>query len=167
VTACFVALVQRAAERATAGDRAREQQVPGALLQRGYRRADRVGAAEDVRQHHLAPQLGSLLEEATLGAESRVGEDDVDLAEGVERRLDHRLLLGEVRDVARHRDRALAAAELVRQLLQRARRASGEDEPVALLRGAAGGRGADAAGCSGDQEDPPCGGQAVVGHAVS
>ena len=84
--------VERAGQRAAPGDGARQQQVALAVLQRRDRRADRVRAAEDVREHHVAPVLGRLLEKAALCAEAGVREDDVDAAERVQRGLHHRLL---------------------------------------------------------------------------
>ena len=61
--------------------------MPLAVADRLERRADRVRDAEHVRQDHLAPVLGRVADEAALGAEAGVGEDDVDAAEAVERGL--------------------------------------------------------------------------------
>ena len=57
----------------------------------------------------------------------------------LERRGEHRLLLGEVRDVARDGDRVVRAAELLGEGVELVLRARGEHEAIAGLRGAAGG----------------------------
>ena len=97
--------------------------------------------------------LGRLLEEPALGAEAGVRPDDVDAPEMRERRRDDGLLLGEVRDVALHRERAIGAAELLGERVELVLRTGREHEPVAGLRGPAGGGGADPARRSGDEED--------------
>ncbi len=66
----------------------------------------------------------------------------------------------ELRHVARDRERALGAAELVGERVELVLRARREHEPVALAGGASGGRGADAGRRAGDQEDG-------VGHGHS
>jgi len=78
--------------------------------------------------------LGRLLEEAALGSETGVGEDDVDAPEVMQRGPDHVLLLAEVRDVAGDSDRALGAAELLGERLELVGRAGGEHEAVAVRR---------------------------------
>ena len=63
------------------------------------------------------------------------------------------LLVVPARHVAAHREGALVAAELVRQLPQLVLRARRQHHPVAELRGPAGGRRADAGAGAGDHED--------------
>ena len=76
VTAHFVDGVERAGERAAAGDRAGDHEVAGVLPRAGREGgADRQRGAVDVGQDHRAPVLGRLLEEAPRRAEPRVGED--------------------------------------------------------------------------------------------
>ena len=58
---------------------------PRDVGQRGDRRAQRQRGAVDVREDHLAPVLGRVLEKAARAAEAGVGERRVDLPEGVER----------------------------------------------------------------------------------
>ena len=96
--------VEAAGQRAAAGDRAREHEVPLAVADRRERRADRVGDAEHVRQDHVAPVLGRVLEEAALGAEAGVGEDDVDAAEARRARLREALVVLPLGDVGGHGD---------------------------------------------------------------
>ena len=145
--------VERADDRAAAGDRAGEQHVALALLERVQRGPDRQGGAVDVGEHHLLPVVDVALLEAARRAEAGVGERDVDPPVGVERGLDERLLLVPLGDVAGDGDRALVAAELLGEGVDLVRGARGEDEAVAGLRGVAGGGGADAAGGAGDEED--------------
>src|ERR1041384_6454102 len=84
--------VERAGQGPPAGHRAGDEEVAiAALEQVGEGGADRQGDAVDVGQHHRAPVLRRLLEEAAGRAEARVGKDRVDAVEGVERRGGHRL----------------------------------------------------------------------------
>ena len=78
--------------------------------------------------------LGGLLEEAALGAEAGVGEDDVDAPEGVERGRGQALLLAPVHDVARDDERAARAAELLAERLEAVAAARGEHQAVARPR---------------------------------
>jgi len=89
--------------------------------------------------------LGRLFEEAALGSETGVGEDDVDATEVMQRGPDHVLLLAEVRHVAGDGDRALGAAELLGERLELVGRVGGEHEAVAAGRRVARRGGADAA----------------------
>ena len=106
----------------------------------------------DVGQHHRAPVLDRLLEEAARGAEAGVGEDRVDAAEALERGRGHRLDLVPLGDVAAHRQRPLLAAELAGELLERLQPPRRQHQPVAAGRRPRG-RGADAAAGAGDQQD--------------
>ena len=107
--------VERSRQRPAAGHRAGQQQMAAGLLQRGDRGADRQRRAVDVGQHHRAPVLGRLVEEAARGAEAGVGEGDVEPPEAVERGGDHRLLLLPLGHVAADREGALGAAQLGRR----------------------------------------------------
>ena len=122
------------------------------LLHRGQRGADRQRGAVDVGQDHRPPELRGLLEKSALGAESGIDEDDVEAAEALDRALHHLLLLVPLGHVAADGERALVAAELVRELGEPVDGASGEHDPVALAGRMAGGGGADAARGAGDQE---------------
>ncbi len=134
---------------------------PVASLTARERRADGVGGAEHVGEDHLAPVLGIVAEKAARGAEAGVGEGDVEAAEALEGLRHHRLLLSPVGHVAGHGQRALRAAELVGQRFELVHRARGEHQAEAVLRGAAGGGGADAGARAGDEED-----LVVVGHGA-
>src|SRR3989440_7494532 len=91
--------------------------MPGAALAEvGEGRADRVRRAEHVRLDHRPPLLRRLLEEAPLGAEAGVREDDVDAAEAFERRRHEPLLVVPDRDVAALGQSSLVAAHLGRDL---------------------------------------------------
>jgi len=104
--------------------------------------------------------LRRLLEEAALGAEAGVGEGDVELAEGVERRLHHRLLLSEIRDIARNGNRALGASQLFGERFELVGATGGEHDPVTGVGRMTRGRRADATRGAGDEEDG-------VGHGHS
>ena len=148
------ARVQRARQRAAPGDARGQQQVPARVLQRRDRRAQRQRGAVDVRQDHLAPVLGRVLEEAARAAEAGVREDRVDLSEARERALDElpaaasHSVTSQGTAIARAR-----AAELRGELLERVLRARREHEPPAGRCGVARGRGADPRGGAGDQQD--------------
>src|SRR5207244_4620247 len=102
--------------------------------------------------------LGRLLEEAALGTEAGVGERGVHAAEALERRLDQRLLIIELRDVTALHERALLA-QLAGQLAQRLLRTRGEHHVPSVGHGGARGGGADAGARSCDEKD------ARIGHA--
>src|SRR3954447_19307288 len=62
--------VERARQRAPPSDRAGNHEVTAVPLEEvGEDGSDRQRRAEDVREHHRAPEVGLLLEEAPLGAE--------------------------------------------------------------------------------------------------
>ncbi len=133
-----------------------QQQVAAGLLQRRERRADGVGGAEHVRQHHsLSTVPGRPRGSRAARQEAGVGEDDVELAST------RRAPAATSACCCSHsgsrrsgrRARARGAAELGRELLQRRLRARRQHEPVAGSGGVAGGRGADAGRGAGDQED--------------
>ena len=93
--------------------------MPARAGQRGDRRADRERGAVDVREHHLAPVLGRVLQEAARAAEAGVGEGGVDaLRRRRARPATIALLLLPLGHVAAHRERALGAAELLGERLQ-------------------------------------------------
>ena len=121
------------------------------LLEVGEGGADRVGTAEDVRQHHRAPLLRRLLEEPALRAEARVREHRVDLAEPLECGGDEALLVVPLGDVAAHGERVVLA-QLVGELGELVLRARSERDAPSALHGLARGRGADAGAGTGDQE---------------
>ena len=122
--------------------------APG-LGQRGDRRADGVGGAQDVGQQHVAPLLRLALQPAARAAEAGVGEDGVDPAVLVERAAHQRLVVLPARDVGGDGD----AADLGGERVELVGAARGQHEAVAGLGGLARRGGADAARGAGDQED--------------
>ena len=120
--------------------------------------ADRERDAEHVGEHHRAPLLGRLLQEAAGGAEAGVGEDRVEAPEALDGGLDEALVVLEVGHVGAHGERAVVSAELTGQRLELLLRAGAEHQPVAGLGGGAGGRLADPGRGAGDQQ------HWVVGH---
>ena len=113
--------------------------------------ADRQSGAEHVGQHHRAPVLDRLLEEAAGGAEACVGEDGVDPAEVGQRPRRQRLDLVPLGDVALDGDRRLRAAQLGGQVLERLAPPRREYQAVPIG-GQARRRGADSAARAGDQK---------------
>src|SRR4029079_11983 len=81
-------------------------------------------------------------------------------AKGLERDGPRRLLVGPLGHVALDCDRAVATAELLRELLELVDRASREHEPPAVLRKLARRGGADTGRGAGEEEDP-----VVAAHA--
>jgi hypothetical protein len=106
--------------------------------------------------------LHRLLEEAALGPEAGVGEEHVEAPEPLQRGRDQRLLVVPAGHVATHCERALGSAQLFRERRQLVLRARRQHDPVVELHRAAGGRGADAAAGSGDDEDWGIGHRGVV-----
>ena len=104
--------------------------------------------------------LHGLLEEAALGTEAGVGEEDVHSPEGVHGALHERLLLLPARHVAAHGDGLLVTAQLVGQHLEAVERARGQHRAVAELHRPAGGGGADTRTGAGDDQDR------FVGHGA-
>ena len=83
--------------------------MPAGILERGKRGPNGERAAVDVRQHHRAPVLGSVLQEAPLGSEAGIGERDVDAAKGIEGLRSERLLIAPLRDVTTDGQRPVGA----------------------------------------------------------
>ena len=104
--------------------------------------------------------LDGVAEEAPLGAEAGIGPRRVETAEVLVGHRDGRLLVGPLGHVALDRDRTIAAAELLGQLLELVDRARREDEAPAVGRERPRRRGADAGRRTGEEEDP-----VVAAHA--
>ena len=114
---------------------------PGRLLERRERRADRVGGAEHVGEHHLAPVLGVVLRKPRAAPKPALAKATSSRPKRSSACGDQRLLLVPVGDVAAHGQRALVAAELVRPApgacRPSARRARGGSRPAAAWRAVA------------------------------
>ncbi len=96
--------------------------------------------------------LDRLLEEAPPGAEAGIGEDGVDAAEALQRRVGHRLHLVPLGDVAVDGQCPLLASQLLRQRFQRSQPPRRQHQAMGPGRRPSR-RSADAAARSGDQQD--------------
>ena len=122
--------------------------------QRRDRRAQRERGAVDVGEHHLAPVLGRVAQEAARPAEAGVGERRVDPPErgrapSATMRCWSSQSVTSQRTASARSGPPSSSASASRRSRERA--ASTTRQPSA--RGAAGGRGADPGGGAGDQED--------------
>ena len=84
--------------------------------------------AVDVRQDHVAPELGVSSRKPRLAPKPAFANAASQAAEGIMRGGDRALLVLRLLDVALHRDGTLAATELLDQLLELVARSSGQHQ---------------------------------------
>nr|WP_249011482.1 LysR substrate-binding domain-containing protein [Conexibacter sp. DBS9H8] len=139
-------------ERSLGGD---DQHVAAPLKDGGEGRPHRVEDAEHVDVEH-PPEDGRVDgEHRAVAGDTRVGEDEVDPAEALDRRRRGGLHRPEVADIAGDREGVLGP-ELGGERGERRLIDVGEDDPGAPLNRRPGGARADPAGGAGDEEDLPC-----------